>query len=33
MPWLPSVVWLGLLILFALVEAATVGLISIWFAA
>ncbi len=33
MPWLPSVVWLVLLILFALVEAATVGLVSIWFAA
>ncbi len=33
MPWLPSVVWLILLILFALVEAATVGLVSVWFAA
>ena len=33
MPWLPSVVWLILLILFAIAEAATVGLVSIWFAA
>ncbi len=33
MPWLPSVVWLALLILFAVVEAATVGLVSAWFAA
>ena len=33
MPWLPSVVWLVLLIVFALVEAATVGLASVWFAA
>jgi len=33
MPWLPSVVWLALLIFFAVVEAATVGLVSIWFAA
>lgn len=33
MPWLPSVVWLILLILFAVAEAATVGLVSIWFAA
>ncbi len=31
--WLPSVVWLGLLIAFAVAEAATVGLVSIWFAA
>ena len=31
--WLPSVVWLALLILFSLVEAATVGLVSVWFAA
>ena len=31
--WLPSVIWLALLILFAVVEAATVGLVSIWFAA
>lgn len=29
----PILVWLGLLILFAVVEAATVGLTSIWFAA
>ena len=33
MPWLPSVIWLALLILFAIVEASTVGLVSIWFAA
>ena len=33
MPWLPRVVWLVLLILFAIVEGATVGLVSIWFAA
>ncbi len=33
MPWLPSVVWLILLIFFAVAEAATVGLVSIWFAA
>lgn len=33
MPWLPSVVWLGLLLLFAGVEAASVSLVSIWFAA
>jgi len=31
--WLPSVIWLALLILFAVVEAVTVGLVSIWFAA
>jgi len=31
--WLPSVIWLALLILFSLVEAATVGLVSVWFAA
>ncbi len=31
--WLPSVVWLCLLIAFAVAEAATVGLVSIWFAA
>ena len=30
--WLPAVVWLCLLIVFALVEAATVGLVSVWFA-
>jgi len=33
MPWLPTAIWLGLLILFAVAEAATVGLVSIWFAA
>jgi membrane protein implicated in regulation of membrane protease activity len=33
MSWLPSAVWLVLLILFAVVEGATVGLVSIWFAA
>lgn len=33
MPWLPSVVWLALLVLFAIAEAATVGLVSVWFAA
>ena len=33
MPWLPRVIWLVLLILFAIVEGATVGLVSIWFAA
>ena len=33
MSWLPSVIWLALLILFAAAEAATVGLVSIWFAA
>lgn len=33
MPWLPSVVWLALLILFAFLEAVTVGLVSVWFAA
>lgn len=33
MPWLPSTVWLALLIVFGLAEAATVGLVSIWFAA
>ena len=32
MPWVSSVVWLILLILFAVVEAATVGLVSLWFA-
>lgn len=31
--WLPSVVWLGLLIVFSVAEAVTVGLVSIWFAA
>ena len=33
MPWLPRVIWLVLLILFSVVEGATVGLVSIWFAA
>ena len=33
MPWLPSVVWLCLLVLFAVMEAVTVGLVSVWFAA
>lgn len=33
MPWLPSVIWLALLVIFAVAEAATVGLVSIWFAA
>ena len=33
MTWLPSVIWLVLLVVFAIVEAATVGLASIWFAA
>lgn len=33
MPWLPSVIWLALLVLFAVVEGATVGLVSVWFAA
>lgn len=33
MPWLPSVVWLALLVLFAIAEAVTVGLVSVWFAA
>lgn len=33
MSWLPSVIWLALLVLFALVEVATVGLVSVWFAA
>ena len=33
MPWLPRVIWLVLLILFAIVEGVSVGLVSIWFAA
>lgn len=33
MSWLPSAVWLGLLVLFAVVEAVTIGLVSLWFAA
>ena len=30
MPWLPSVVWLCLLVFFAITEAVTVGLVSVW---
>lgn len=33
MPWLPSVIWLILLVAFAAAEAMTVGLVSVWFAA
>lgn len=33
MDWLPSAIWLVLLVLFAVAEGATVGLVSIWFAA
>ena len=33
MPWLPSIIWLALLVLFAIAEALSVGLVSIWFAA
>lgn len=33
MDWIPSAVWLALLLLFAVAEAATVALVSIWFAA
>ena len=33
MPWLPSMVWLVLLVVFAIVVAVTVGLASVWFAA
>ena len=33
MPWLPSAIWLVLLVAFAVVEALTVGLVSVWFAA
>lgn len=33
MDWIPSAIWLVLLILFAVAEAATVALVSIWFAA
>ena len=32
-PWFPGLVWLILLVVFAVAEAATVGLVSIWFAA
>ena len=31
--WLPSAVWLALLLFFAVAEAATIALVSIWFAA
>lgn len=31
--WFPAALWLALLILFSVVEALTVGLVSIWFAA
>lgn len=31
--WLPSVIWLGLLVVFAIVEGATVALVSVWFCA
>ena len=33
MSWLPRVIWLVLLILFAVAEGISVGLVSIWFAA
>lgn len=33
MDWLPSVIWLALLVLFSAAEAATTALVSIWFAA
>lgn len=33
MPWLPSALWLALLVVFTVVEALTVGLVSVWFAA
>ena len=33
MPWLPSIIWLCLLVFFAITEAVTVGLVSVWFAA
>ena len=33
MPWLPSVIWLVLLVAFAVAEALTVGLVSVWLAA
>ena len=33
MSWLPRVIWLALLILFAVAEGISVGLVSIWFAA
>ena len=33
MDWIPSAVWLALLLFFAGAEAATIALVSIWFAA
>ena len=33
MDWIPSAVWLELLLFFAVAEAATIALVSIWFAA
>ena len=33
MDWIPSAVWLALLLFFAVAEAATIALVSIWFAA
>lgn len=33
MDWIPSAVWLALLLFFAVTEAATIALVSIWFAA
>lgn len=31
--WLPSVLWLALLVIFAVAEGATVALVSVWFCA
>lgn len=31
MPWLPSAIWIVLCIVFAVVEAMTAGIVSIWF--
>ncbi len=33
MSWLPSAVWLALLVFFVILETATIGLVSLWFAA
>lgn len=33
MDWIPSAVWMALLLFFAVAEAATIALVSIWFAA
>lgn len=33
MDWIPSAIWLGLLVFFGIAEAATVALVSVWFAA